>query len=226
MSALVVAAHPDDEVLGCGGTISRLAAQGEEVHILILGEGATARYDERTAADSGEVEVLQTQAQAAGKILGAASVTVHDFPDNRFDTVALLDIVKVVEGHIEGRSPAQVFFQNGGDVNIDHQRTYQAVLAATRPQPGVPVREVLAFEVVSSTEWAFGHLSPRFAPTVFYDITDHLDTKIEALRCYEEEIRLAPHARSIAGVRALAAHRGASVGVEAAEAFTLVRHLR
>ena len=226
MSVLVVAAHPDDEVLGCGATIHRLTTHGAEVHILILGEGATSRYSERSQAEASEVGRLSAQAREAGDIVGARSVTVRDFPDNRFDTVALLEIVKVIEQHIERTRPSQVFVQHGGDVNIDHQRTYRAVLAATRPQPDVPVREVLSFEVASSTEWAFGHLQPRFDPTIFYDVSDHLDAKVAALECYTHELRQAPHPRSVEGIRALAAQRGASMGVAAAEAFTLVRSLR
>src|SRR5690242_714418 len=132
MSVLVVAAHPDDEVLGCGGTMARLASEGEDVHVLILGEGQTSR-DGAGASGSAVVEQLASQARQAGDVLGAASVRVLDFPDNRFDRVDLLDIVKVVERAIEALTPTVVFTHHRGDLNVDHALTARAVITATRP---------------------------------------------------------------------------------------------
>lgn len=223
---LVVAAHPDDEVLGCGGTIARRTAEGAEVHVLILGEGATSRADRRADGDTEAVDRLVAAAEAAGAVLGAASVEVAGFADNRFDSVDLLDVVKRVEAHVDRHRPEVVYCQHGGDVNVDHRRTFEAVLAATRPQPGHPVRELLAFAVGSSTEWAFQTLAPAFVPQVFVAIEDTLAAKLDALRCYEDELRPFPHPRSLEAVEAQSRVWGAQVGVVAAEAFSLVRARR
>ncbi|HYF45091.1 MAG TPA: PIG-L deacetylase family protein [Acidimicrobiales bacterium] len=223
---LVVAAHPDDEVLGAGGTIARRAAEGVEVHVLILGEGATSRAPSRAEGDRTATQALVADAEAAGKVLGTTSVTVVGLPDNRFDGVELLDVVKHVEAQIERVRPSTVYTQHGGDVNVDHRRTFEAVLAATRPQPGHPVREVLGFAVNSSTEWAFGALAPVFTPQVFVDVSAVLATKLEALSCYEAELRPFPHPRSLEAVEAQARAWGSAAGVDAAEAFTVVRSIR
>lgn len=226
MSVLVVAAHPDDEVLGCGGAIASLARRGDVVDIVILGEGATSRYDDPAAADSREVAALARTAQEVGAELGATSVTLLGLPDNRFDTVPLLDIVKLVEREVSVRRPSTVFVQHGGDLNIDHVTTFRAVLTATRPLGDNSVLEVLAFEVASSTEWSFQRFAPAFHGSVFYDITETIEQKIDALSRYEDEVRPFPHPRSPEGVRAMARRWGSVVGVEAAEAFDLVRSIR
>lgn len=223
MSVLVVAAHPDDEVLGCGATMAKLAARGEDVDVLILGEGSTSRADTRDQGDQALVERLRDDSRRAAHVLGVRDVVAEGLPDNRFDTVALLDVVKLVEAQVESRRPSVVYSQHGGDVNVDHQITFRAVLAATRPVPGHPVREVLAFEVGSSTEWAFGAFAPAFHPTVFEDVTGFVDAKVEAMRCYPSEMREFPHPRSPEALRAAAARWGSAVGVQAAEAFSAVR---
>lgn len=222
---LVVAAHPDDEVLGAGGTIARWSAAGRAVAILILGEGSTSRADSRAGGDAAAVAKLVGASEVAAERLGAARPRHGGLPDNRFDGLELLDIVKLVEREIASVAPTTVLTHHGGDLNVDHRLTAQAVLTATRPQPGCPVRSVLSFEVPSATEWAFGATGPRFAPSVFVDISTSLEQKIHALEAYDDEMRPAPHARSVPAIRALAEHRGATVGVAAAEAFELVRSL-
>lgn len=224
MTTLIVAAHPDDEVLGCGGTIARLAAEGEDVVVLILGEGITSRVDVDPAAPG--VDRLHEIAGEAGRLLGAREVVTHRFADNRFDGVDLLDIVQVIERQVQHDEPSAVYCQHGGDLNVDHQLVFRATLAATRPQPGHPTREVLSFEVPSSTEWAFGRIDPPFVPNVFVDISAHLDRKLAALRLYETEMRPFPHPRSLDAVRHSAHRWGSVVGVAAAEAFQLVRSTR
>ena len=226
MNILVVAAHPDDEVLGCGGTIARLASEGYNVHVLILGEGITSRYDDPAKADQKLINALHERAQAVGALLGAKDVTVADFPDNRFDTVALLDIVKVVEKHISKAKPEVVFTQHGGDLNIDHERTFRAVLTATRALPGCPVKKVYAYEVASSSEWAFQQFDPVFHPNTFIDISATLEKKIAAMQTYESEARAFPHPRSPDALRSQARRWGSVAGVAAAEAFVLVREVR
>ena len=225
MRYLTIAAHPDDEVLGCGATMARLTSEGHDVHILILGEGATSRVRDAGNALS-EVAALRRQANEAGALLGAKSVTVESFPDNRFDQVALLDIVKVVESHIDNLQPDVVFTHHGSDLNIDHRLTAQAVVTATRPLSGIQVKEVLAFHIPSSTEWSFGATGDSFQPSIFFDVGGHISSKTAAMEIYEKEAREFPHPRSPQALEAIAKTWGSTAGFMAAEAFELVRSLR
>jgi len=223
MSILVVAAHPDDEVLGCGGTIVRRVEEGCEVYIAILGEGITSRYEDRDEADQKLVESLKETSREVGTFLGADEVHLRSFPDNRFDTVPLLDVVKSIEDLIDEIEPETVYTQHGGDLNIDHNIVYRATLTATRPMTDCPVREVYAYEVASSTEWAFQEFSPPFRPNTFVDVEGSLEKKVEAMQMYETEARPYPHPRSPESLRAIAQHWGRTAGLQAAEAFELVR---
>jgi len=225
MNILVIAAHPDDEVLGCGGTIARLASEGNTVSILILGEGVTSRYENPADADSAEIEKLHAQAVAIGTSLGATEVSLAKLPDNRFDTIAMLDIVKIIEEHVDRIKPEIVYTQHGGDLNIDHNCTFRAVLTATRPMEGSPVKKVLSYYVGSSSEWAFEQFDPVFRPTVFTDITATLDKKIAAMESYEGEARAFPHPRSAQALRAQAEYLGSIAGLHAAETFHLIREV-
>lgn len=226
-TALVVAAHPDDEVLGCGGTMARLAAEGWAVHVLIVAEGATSRDRNRNRqAKQAELSELAQSAIAANSVLGVASVVIGDMPDNRLDSMDLLDVVKIVENAVSLHRPSLVFTHHAGDVNIDHRVLHDAVVAACRPLPESPVEELLFFEVASSTEWRPGSSGPAFSPNVFYDIGPYLRAKLDALARYESEMRPFPHARSTEALEALARWRGASSGFEAAEAFSLGRARR
>lgn len=220
---LVIAAHPDDEVLGCGGTIARLAAEGCATHIVILGEGVTSRYPAREQADRAAVDALHARSRQVGERLGARSVNLFNLPDNRFDSLPLLEIVKLIEGLIDRLRPATVFTQHGGDLNIDHVQTFRATLTATRCLPGCPVRRVLAYEAPSATEWSFGSFEPAFRPNLFVDISATLERKIAAMEAYESETRPFPHPRSPESLRAIAQRWGSVAGLPAAEAFELVR---
>ncbi len=223
MRVLVVAAHPDDEVLGCGGTIAFLAHRGHEVYVLILGEGITSRDEERDPdRRATEIATLRKAAKEASQILGVKELFFEDFPDNRFDTVPLLELIKAVERVKKRINPDMVFTHFEGDLNIDHCLTARAVMTATRPLPGESVHRVYAFEVPSSTEWNF---ATKFQPNVYFEITSFLERKIQALKYYESELRIFPHPRSVDGVKYLAHLRGAETGVEAAEAFRLIRAL-
>lgn len=223
---LVVAAHPDDELLGCAGTIARHVAAGDHVHSVILAEGATSRSADRSrASHEGELQGLAAAARKAAAILGVTSLHFLDFPDNRMDGVDLLDVVKRVEELIASIDPRIIYTHHIGDVNIDHMMTQRAVLTACRPLPGSNVETILAFETVSSTEWMPPASGSAFAPNWFVDITDMLDKKLEALGTYESEMRDWPHPRSLKAVEHLARWRGASAGVEAAEAFVLLRQV-
>ncbi len=225
-TVLVLAAHPDDEVLGCGGTIPLLARAGRDVTIAILGEGITSRHADPAEADPAELETLHATARRAGELLGAKEVVRLGLPDNRFDTLALLDVVHAVEELVERLEPSEVYVQHGGDLNVDHAVLFRATLTATRPMAGGPVERLYAYEVASSTEWAFGRFEPVFRPNVFVDIGGTLETKIAAMELYESEARRFPHPRSPEALRAQAHRWGAVAGLDAAEAFELVRELR
>ena len=223
---LVVAAHPDDEVLGCGGTAARLTQEGHSVHIAILGEGLTSRRSQRSKTDAKQLVRLHHQAHKAAAKMGAKGVVLFKLPDNRLDTVPLLEVVKLVERLIQELEPEVIYTHHPGDLNIDHGLVYRAVLTATRPMPGQCVREIYAFEVPSSTEWSFHRLGPIFRPSVFVDVSSTLEAKIAALACYYSETRKFPHPRSPKAVRAIAARWGTVAGCPAAEAFELVRSVR
>jgi LmbE family N-acetylglucosaminyl deacetylase len=223
MNVLVVAAHPDDEVLGCGGTIARLAAEGAAVSILILANGLTSRADFDPVKDADRLRVHHERARAAGALLGAREVNLAGLPDQKMDTVPLLDITQTIEREIARVRPETIFTQHGGDLNMDHVITFRATLTATRPMPGGIVKRVYSYEIPSSTEWAFAQFEPRFSPQVFFDIGAHLDTKIAAMQIYDSEAREFPHPRSPEALRAAARRWGAAVGVHAAEAFCCVR---
>jgi LmbE family N-acetylglucosaminyl deacetylase len=222
VNVLVVAAHPDDEILGGGATFARLAREGHSVHLAVLGEGLTSRGD----APSADLEALHSAQTAAAFAIGAGGHSQHGLPDNRFDSVALLDVVQIVEKLVEHHSPEVVYTHHAGDLNIDHRVTAQAVLTATRPMEGCGVRELLSFEVPSSTEWTLGQIEPVFTPNVFVDVSATLEAKFEALECYASEMRPYPHPRSREAIEAIAKRWGSVAGCHAAEAFQLIRSVR
>ena len=226
MKTLVIAAHPDDEVLGCGGTIARLAQEGHEVFISILGEGVTSRYARRDEAHHSLLQGLQEVSGKVAELLGAKELFRQQLPDNRFDTVPLLDVVKLIEDLVTRLRPNVVYTQHGGDLNIDHSVTFRATLTATRPVAGCPVKAVYAYEVASSSEWAFQKFSPPFQPGVFVDISGTLELKIKAMELYHSEVRPFPHPRSSESLRAIARRWGSVTGTGAAEAFEVVRDIR
>lgn len=225
MNVLVIAAHPDDEVLGCGATMARLSKEGHSVYIAILGEGITSRFQKRGEADTTLLKSLNASSRKAGDILGAKEVFNSNLPDNRFDTVAQLEIVKIIEEIIDRLEPQVVYTQHGGDLNIDHVITWRSTLTATRPVAGRSIRKVYGYEVPSSTEWAFQKFSPVFHPNTFVDVSATLDLKIEAMRTYETEMRPFPHPRSTEALQAIACRWGSVAGLQAAEAFELVREI-
>ena len=223
---LVVAAHPDDEVLGCGGTIARHSDAGDQVQVLIVAEGATSRQPQRDRVEvDDELSVLAKAAQIAGSILGAEGVELLDFPDNRLDSIDRLDLIKQIEERIYWHEPEVVYVHHAGDVNVDHRRLHEAVVTACRPTPGHCVKRLLSYEVASSTEWQPPGSSPSFSPNWFVDISEQWERKCEALTLYASEMRPWPHARSLEAIEHLARWRGSQVGVEASEAFCLLRQV-
>lgn len=223
---LVIAAHPDDEVLGCAGLMARAKHEGNLVHVLICAEGLTARQTQRNVNEkSDEFKALYDSANKANLILGVDSLEFLNFPDNRMDSVELLEVVKKIEQKIANFAPDEIYTHFHSDVNIDHQIVNKAVLVATRPMPGKLISKVYMFEVPSSTDWIFSGASQAFVPNVFVDITNFIEIKKESMKLYEIEMRKYPHSRSIENLINLAKVRGATVGVEAAEAFMLVREI-
>jgi LmbE family N-acetylglucosaminyl deacetylase len=221
---VVVAAHPDDEALGCGGALARAAREGAETHVVFLadGEGARAKTDGVTERERAERRAASAE---AGRILGVKSVEHFDFPDNAMDAVPLLDVVRAVEGALARLKPDTVITHHAGDLNVDHRIAHAAVLTSCRPQPGHFVERILCFEVPSSTDWQVPGSAPAFAPNLFIDISRDWPGKRRALEAYGREMRPWPHARSLEAVEHLTRWRGATVGCEAAEAFVVARHV-
>jgi N-acetylglucosamine malate deacetylase 1 len=213
---LVVAAHSDDEALGCGGTIARHVAEGDHVSVIFMTDGVGSRL----AADAESIERQKASDQACA-ILGLSSVTRLDFEDNRMDGIPLLDVVKAIEKVIQVVQPQVIYTHHSGDLNIDHRVTHNAVMTACRPQPGFSVEEIYAFEVLSSTEWQSPNLQP-FIPNKFVDISQYINQKKAALTAYALEMRDAPHSRSIENVLRLTSLRGNAVGCDYAEAFSVL----
>ena len=217
---LAVVAHPDDEVLGAGGTLARHAQQGDQVHLLFLTDGVAARANTKKAADG-----RARAATIAAKTLGTKTPLFLSFPDNRLDGVDRLDVIKAIEDLTAEIQPTIVYTHHAGDLNIDHQICSGAVLTAFRPMPGRSVRRILAMEVASSTEWNVPSSSNAFIPNHFVDISGTLAKKRAALDAYAEEMRDFPHTRSTEALEVLARWRGATVGLAAAEAFVIVRSI-
>lgn len=223
-TVLVVAAHPDDEILGVGATAARHVSEGDAVYAMILGEGQTSRGTHREDIDREMVEELHKNTLESAKAIGFREVFFADFPDNRFDEVDLLDIVKAVEEKVRALKPQIIYTHYSGDLNVDHQYTARAVLTATRPIGDYCVEEIYAFETLSSSEWNFDHsVQSVFSPNVFVDITDYYAQKEAAMKCYVSELCAFPHPRSLMGMDVLSKSRGMAAGMERAEAFMLIR---
>jgi LmbE family N-acetylglucosaminyl deacetylase len=222
---LVVAAHPDDEVLGVGGTMRKFADMGINTNVLILGEGETSRAASRNETNKDDIISLHKDTMSASKIIGYKNVSFADFPDNRFDSADLLEITKKVEYYIEKFNPDTIFTHSNADLNLDHRITNGAVLTATRPIKNNAVNEIYVFETPSSTEWNFDSNGKIFKPNVFMDISDTMQKKLSAMACYKGEVRDYPHPRSLIALKILAARWGIVVGRKYVEAFELIRKI-
>lgn len=220
---LIIAAHPDDEVLGAGGSIARWRKKGWEVKIAILGEGITSRSEKKV--NIRELKTLKQQALKAAKILSADNPLFFDFPDNRFDSLDIIDIVKPIEKMINSYRPDVVVSHFIGDLNIDHRITAEAVSVATRPTGSYTPEKVLSFNIPSSTEWNFYDSHNTFNPNIFINISKTLKIKLKALEAYEGELRSFPHPRSLESLKARAVYWGSISGLPAAEPFILLREI-
>lgn len=215
---LVVVAHPDDEVLGVGGTLLKHRNAGDQISILILANGEDAR-------DSApNVDRRLKQAREVAKKLNA-KLFIEDLPDNQFDTVPLLSIAKLVEKVLVETQPEIIYTHFHNDLNIDHRMASQAVLTACRPQPQSSVQQIIAFETPSSTEWQIKSFEP-FCPNHYIDIHAEVEEKKSLLKIYEPELREFPHPRSLRAIETQATYRGVEVGLHAAEAFHIVRSIK
>ena len=217
----VIVAHPDDEVLGCGGSIARLTREGAAVHIQILATGLTSRGPASLKA----IAELQDQARKAAHTLGATSVEFSDFPDNAMDTSSLLEVIKTVEYFLTKVDPDIIFTHHHGDINIDHNVTQRAVLTAARALPDTKPVEILACEVLSSSE--FGPASQPLKPHYYIRLEESDVSAVQAaLTCYKGEIRDWPHPRSTAALKHQLHLRGAECGYPAAEVFEVLKVTR
>nr|VFJ52768.1 MAG: N-acetylglucosaminyl deacetylase, LmbE family [Candidatus Kentron sp. FM]VFJ57293.1 MAG: N-acetylglucosaminyl deacetylase, LmbE family [Candidatus Kentron sp. FM]VFK08927.1 MAG: N-acetylglucosaminyl deacetylase, LmbE family [Candidatus Kentron sp. FM] len=223
-TTLIVAAHPDDEILGCGDTIAGLAARGVQVHVAFMADGVFSR-DGGHGTRRARLTARREMARQPRGILGITSINFGALPDNRLDTVALLDIIEPIETLIGQHRPDIVFTHHAGDVNIDHRRVHEAGVTACRPQRRHCVRTLLFFEIPSSTEWQPSTSAPVFAPNWFLDISTTLERKLTAPDAYATELRPWPHPRSRRGIEHLVRWWRATIGVDAAEAFLLGRQL-
>lgn len=222
---LIVASHPDDEILGCGGTILKHIDNWDKVSILILGEGITSRDKKRDIKKRrNEIVDLGRKAIKVSEFLDISRLHLGSYPDNRFDTVPFLDIVKTIEEFKDKIRPNIIYTHYYNDLNIDHKITFQTVMTATRPIEGETVKEIYSFEIPSSTEWNFRNNG--FSPNTFIDISNYIDKKIEAFKIYESEIRKFPHPRSPEAIRVKAKMWGSVCGYMFAEAFILIRNIK
>ena len=216
---LVIAPHPDDEVLGAGGTIARLASKGAEVHVAVVTRGYPPAYSEA------EEEQCRREAREAHALLGVSETTFLCFPAADLDSVPHRDLNAGLAEVLHTVKPDVLFVPFNGDVHLDHQRVFSSALVAARPNGGPSPRTIYAYETLSETNWGAPYLMPAFTPQVYVDIGSHLDVKISAMRAYASQIKPFPHERSADALRALATLRGSTVGCHAAEAFVLIRQM-
>lgn len=216
---LVIAAHPDDEVLGPGATIARHVAAGDACTIAIVADSGSARYDAETIAR------VRACAQRASQRLGVSDVRFGGLPDQALETIPVITITRWIGQLAAELRPEWVYTHHRGDINRDHQLVAEATLTALRPYAAPFAKRILAFETPSATEWAGPHAEQAFIPNVYCDVSGHLAAKLAAVAEYETELRPAPHPRSLEALRIRAAHWGSVIGVAAAEPFALLREI-
>ena len=215
--ALVIAPHPDDEILGCGGTMLRLATAGAEIHVAIMTKASPPRFGASIA------ETGRREARMAHDLLRVTATHLHDFPAAELDKIAHADINAALGELMARLAPDTIFVPFVGDVHLDHQLVFLSSMVAARPRAGLGPARILSYETLSETNWYAPGVTPTFAPNVYVDIGDTLDAKIAAFKCYASQVKNEPDERSVEAVRALAVLRGATVYRRAAEAFMLLR---
>lgn len=223
---MVIVAHPDDELLGCGATMNKLINEYNcNIRLIILGEGITSRSDKSELKNwSNEISLHKQNIKDAGKCIGYTSISIFDLPDNRFDSIALLDIIKLIEKEKKDFLPEIIFTHHGGDLNIDHQRTFDAVITATRPLQDESVCTIITFETPSGTEWRASSDPKHFLPNLFIEVSEsNMSAKINGMNSYKFERRDYPHPRSSDALKILAKRYGIMMGGNYYEAFQIVR---
>ncbi len=220
MKLLVIAPHPDDEVLGVGGTIARFASDGAEVCVVVMTKGCPPDYPED------DYKLARQEAHAAHAVLGVKETVFLDFPAARLDTIPHRDINAQLCQICRKVQPDKLFVPFVGDIHMDHQLVFLSSLVAARPNNPLAPKEIYAYETLSETNWNAPYLAPNFVPNVFIDISAHLETKLQAMQMYASQVQPFPSERSEEALRALATLRGATVGRYAAEAFCLIRQIQ
>ena len=214
---LVIAPHPDDETLGAGGTIARLARTGHDVRVAVVTTGRLSDYP------ASEVAVVRSEAEQAHALLGVKETSWLDLPAARVAETPRRTLNAALQDVVSRTSPTALLLPFVGDVHVDHQLIFQAAMVAARPHQSTYPTTILAYETLSETNWNAPYLTPGFHPNVFVDISDTLDAKLKAMGVYGSQLRASPHERSIEALKALATLRGATMHLAAAEAFVLVR---
>lgn len=217
---LVIAAHPDDELLGLGGTIARHVSRGDKVTIALIADNGATRYEGET------VNCVRNYTRQALSRLGVSNVWFAGLVDQRLDTLPILEITQWIEQVLKDIQPQIIYTHHRGDINRDHQIVHEATLTAARPYSVPYVERILCYETPSATEWAGPYLEHSFVPHIYVDITPHLECKLSAMSAYITELRTPPHPRSLEALRVRAAHWGSVIGVAAAEPFMLVYEIQ
>ena len=217
MKIMVIAPHPDDEVIGAGGTLSRHTRLGDEVHVCVVTKAYAPDWAEAT------IKARRQEVLAVAEILGIKKIHFLDLPTVKLDTVPQKELNDLISNCIDNVKPQIVYTPHGGDLNKDHRLVFESTMVATRPIPGCPVKKVLCYELLSSTEWGNTLNYGTFTPNFYVDIADTLDTKLKAMAAYKTELKEPPHPRSLKAISILASLRGLNVGIAAAEAFRLIR---
>jgi len=222
---MLIAAHPDDELLGSAGTLLYYKKKGYEIKIIFLSDGESSRGGVEKKKIKNLILKRKIQAIKVSKLCKFKEPSFAEFPDNHLDSIPLINIVKFIEKEIKEYKPTIIITHNENDLNIDHQLVFKAVVTATRPSTKTFVDAIYCFETPSSTENNFSKLKASFNPNLFFDITKYINTKIKLLKVYKKELRPYPHARSLRGIKILAKYRGTQIGVKYAEAFYVLRQL-
>lgn len=225
MKVSVVAAHPDDELIGVGGTILKHISNGDKIQILIICEGKSSRYMKFEDMDRSILDYYHGETTSAMKIMKIDNYQVCNYPNNRLDTMPLLDIIKTIQNYLDEFKPDVVYTHSYTELNIDHLIINKAVVTAVRALPDSYVRELLFFTTLSSTEQARA-IGKYFEPNIFVDISPFIEKKLEALSCYQSELRMSPHPRNTELIRANDRVCGSKVGIEYAEEFMIGRIMR
>lgn len=225
MNVAAIVAHPDDEIIGVGGTLMKHAHAGDNISVIIVSEGKSSRLAKYEDFDENIIDEYICETKGALKTIGADYFKFLKLPNNRLDRLDLIDIIKTIQIELDKIKPQIIYTHFYDDLNIDHIVVSQAVVTAARALPGSKVKEILMFETLSSTEQAAA-VGKCFSPNLFVDITEFLQQKLLAMKCYESELRSPPHPRSLEMIEKNSQVWGAKCGVDAAEAFVVARIIR